>query len=93
MAGLLWPYCDSGSCPQPLQTHDGLDFTPNQTEELGISAAIQAGRDPQEIADETRVDRVARDLRFTPSNVGQQQIKDALAGGESPSSSPAVTAL
>jgi murein DD-endopeptidase MepM/ murein hydrolase activator NlpD len=30
MAGLLWPYCDSGSCPPPLQTHDGLDFTPNQ---------------------------------------------------------------
>ena len=30
IAGLLWPYCDSGDCPPPLQTHDGLDFTPNE---------------------------------------------------------------
>ena len=30
MAGLLWAYCDSSECPPPLQTHDGLDFTPNQ---------------------------------------------------------------
>ncbi len=29
IAGLFWPYCDSGECPSPLQTHDGLDFTPN----------------------------------------------------------------
>ena len=30
IAGLLWPFCDSSDCPSPLQTHDGLDFTPNQ---------------------------------------------------------------
>lgn len=30
IAGLFWPYCDSGDCPSPLQTHDGLDFTPNE---------------------------------------------------------------
>ena len=32
IAGLWWPYCDSGSCPwePPTQTHDGLDFTPNE---------------------------------------------------------------
>ena len=30
IAGLWWAYCDSGVCPPPLHTHDGLDFTPNQ---------------------------------------------------------------
>jgi murein DD-endopeptidase MepM/ murein hydrolase activator NlpD len=32
IAGLWWPYCDSGDCPwePPTQKHDGLDFTPNE---------------------------------------------------------------
>ncbi len=30
IAGLFWPFCDSGNCPSPLLTHDGLDFTPNK---------------------------------------------------------------
>ena len=32
IAGLWWPYCDSGDCPwePPTQLHDGLDFTPNE---------------------------------------------------------------
>ena len=32
IAGLWWPYCDSGDCPwePPTQLHDGLDFTPTE---------------------------------------------------------------
>jgi hypothetical protein len=43
MAGLWWPYCDSGSCPwsPPTQTHDGLDFTPNQ--DLAVFQAVAPG--------------------------------------------------
>jgi len=41
IAGLFWPYCDSGSCPPPLQAHDGLDFTPNQN--LAVMHAAAPG--------------------------------------------------
>lgn len=43
MAGLWWPYCDSGSCPwsPPTQSHDGLDFTPNQ--DLAVFQAVAPG--------------------------------------------------
>ena len=41
IAGLFWPYCDSGSCPSPLQAHDGLDFTPNQN--LAVMHAAAPG--------------------------------------------------
>ena len=43
IAGLWWPYCDSGSCPwsPPTQTHDGLDFTPNQ--DLAVFQAVAPG--------------------------------------------------
>ena len=44
IAGLWWPYCDSGNCPwsPPTQTHDGLDFTPNQN--LAVFQAVAPGR-------------------------------------------------
>jgi murein DD-endopeptidase MepM/ murein hydrolase activator NlpD len=43
MAGLWWPFCDSGSCPwsPPTQTHDGIDFTPNQ--DLAVFQAVAPG--------------------------------------------------
>jgi len=41
MAGLFWPYCDSGNCPPPLQNHDGLDFTPDQ--DLAVFQAVAPG--------------------------------------------------
>jgi hypothetical protein len=43
IAGLWWPYCDSGNCPwnPPTQTHDGLDFTPNQ--DLAVFQASAPG--------------------------------------------------
>lgn len=41
IAGLFWPYCDSGNCPPPLQAHDGLDFTPNQN--LAVMHAAAPG--------------------------------------------------
>lgn len=43
IAGLWWPYCDSGNCPwnPPTQTHDGLDFTPNQN--LAVFQAVAPG--------------------------------------------------
>jgi len=41
IAGLLWPFCDSSDCPPPLQTHDGLDFTPNQ--DLAVFHAAAPG--------------------------------------------------